>query len=156
MFSRICILIFPLLVLSRSILISNATLDLDARDASPVEWFTEPWCIYHLDAFTDHWAIMIPDDGSKEEDGFDKAGHCGKKFKNHAVGGGITPTEWYVLTSYLAKTGAALDNLSTDDYTYRDRDVHLNTSWLGAVAQVVSAVGNGLSSRTHIADTCFY
>lgn len=95
MFGGICILIFPLLVLSRSIPISNATLDLDARDASPVEWFTEPWCIYHLDAFTDHWAVMIPDDGSKEEDGLDKAGHCGKKFKNHAVGGGITPTEWH-------------------------------------------------------------
>lgn len=107
MFSIFCILILPLLVLPSPIPASNATLAIDARDASPVHWFTEPWCIYTKNVVTDSWAVMVPNDGSKEVAGLDDTGKCGKPFSKNAAKHEIAGTEWYVLTSCLAKIGAS-------------------------------------------------
>lgn len=56
--------------------------------------YHDPFCIWHQNAVSYSFAILIPYDGSATEDGVDAKCKCGEKFKSAMKKKGVALTDW--------------------------------------------------------------
>jgi len=94
MLRRAFILLVYLLFFTGHVLATNTTNTTNILSIN--DTILKPWCIFELNIITYSWAVIIPNDGSKTEDGIDKAGKCGGRFRNELPLKGTAISDWYV------------------------------------------------------------
>ncbi|KAK5953345.1 hypothetical protein OHC33_005289 [Knufia fluminis] len=126
MLGKLSMLLFYIFFLATGTLADNAT------NLSADYVVTEPWCIYELNFVTWSYAVVIPYDGSKTDDGLDKAGKCGDKLRDELPlkGVAITDCGYARISSAIRNTVVTQYSLQlagdpSDAYTEVDGNVQM-------------------------------